>query len=366
MSENVDTETMEERLAREELAKKRSKDRLHLYISIALVTCSAYFYIDLRGFRIEAEKMNVTMRNYIDFLPVVFVALFWLWLRNLFQQLLSPHIDRFLDSKGTAEQVAQRTKVIRQIYDMIYYFSIWAMSRWVVHDQDYPSCVGGLGDCNSLGKYWPNLPLNPKMKLYMIIQFAHHLQNLIHHTWAYGYLANYFEMITHHVGVIITIVVACFMNVEDWALMVLTLHDLSDGLLNFARVTRLLSKKWNPLQYTVILLLNIFWFYDRIFKMGYCYFGRMFRWLQEDYGEYNQAWYHSRRLLYFSTVNLGLIFILNIFWFYEIASITISKLLKGKEIVIKHEGEVDKNLLKKQAQEMLLAKRGPKQVAVAE
>jgi hypothetical protein len=332
-----------------DLSPKKTKtsnraDLNHFYIIMALLASCVCFLPDLFEVRSKASKAGIKVRAFTDLYWVTLAAISFHFLHQIYYYMLTPWITSIL-SQGTSlasTQVLNPHRVIRQIFNTGYYFGVWCFGMWLAPEFDYPSCVGGKGDCDSLGKYWPNYPLNEKMRMYMIIQFGYHFHNTVHHTLQRQELANYYEMITHHVGTMISIFLSYFSNIEDWSFLVLMLHDLSDAILNFAKVTRI-GKQTTLKACLGAVPLNIFWGYDRLVCMGYCYFARMYRWLLDPASvlpQHSEMWAHEKRILYFITFNLAIIYVMNIIWQYEITSISLSRFFKGKvDWVVHREGE---------------------------
>ena len=307
--------------------KKKSMEAFHQKVIWFLIASVLFLIPDLLLLRSKGQAKGIELRPWIDGVWVILASFGFQLFHMLVSKVLMPMLLNSLKT-GDAKQVLDPNRLVRQISNFIYYLGIYLFGRWVASDLDYPSCVGGYGTCESLGKYWPRLPLNPMMRIYMIVQFAHHTYNTVYHTIAKKDLANYYEMITHHVGTMISIFLSYYSNLEDWSFLVLMLHDFSDSFLNLTRITKL-GKQYFWKSMMGALPLNVYWAWDRLWLMGTCFYLPMYQvlfvWEYSD----TELWPHQRRIYAYITLNLMIIFVMNIIWQYEITSLTIKALLKG-------------------------------------
>jgi hypothetical protein len=247
----------------------------------------------------------------------------------------------------------RREKLTRQIFDAIYYFSIFVYGRYVAIGKEYiPDCYGGDGTCGSLGMYWPRMKLSESMRWYIIVQFGHHFHNLVYHTVAMKNVGNYFEMITHHYATVVSLFYSYFTNWEDYAFIILISHDLSDGFLNFGKVLRDIGWGSTILMYLNYALLAFYWFYHRAVIVAICYFTKTseYYWWKNPFPGNEDLWASVKKGVNFIIFNIFLIWIMNIFWWTQIAQIGINKFIKKKKWVSAHEGEVDQEELEKKQQ----------------
>ena len=191
-----------------------------------------------------------------------------------------------------------------------------------------------------------------KMRWYIIVQFGHHFHNLVYHTVAMKNVGNYFEMITHHYATVVSLFYSYFTNWEDYALVILVSHDLSDGFLNFGKVLRDIGWGSSVLMSLNFVALAFFWLYHRGILIATCYFYKTYDyyWWKNPFPEYNDLWLSVRRGVNFIIFNIFLIWCLNLFWWYQIIKIGIDKFFKKKGWVSQHEGEIDKVELEKRQQ----------------
>ena len=308
-------------------SKKNSMEGFHKKVIFFLITSVIFLIPDLLLLRSKAQAKGIELRPWSDGLFVIAASCGFQIFHMLVSKLLMPFVLSSLKT-GDAKQVLDPNRLVRQISNFVYYMGIYLFGRWVAVDADYPSCVGGAGTCESLGKYWPRLPLNSMMRIYMITQFAHHTYNTVYHTIAKKELANYYEMITHHVGTMISIFLSYYSNLEDWSFLVLMLHDFSDSFLNLTRITKL-GRQYFWKTFVGGFPLNFYWGWDRLFWMGKCYYVTMYNWLSVLESSDAELCSHMRRILAYITFNLAIIFVMNIIWQYEISSITLKSILKG-------------------------------------
>jgi TLC domain len=230
----------EEKLRKVKLEKQR-QDQIHAFIIAALLGMSYIFYSDYASFREQAPKLGIEMRPISDFYYICITAAGMHIVRRVGDKFIRPAVEgRFLANHGNLpDRELRLDKLTRQIYDSFFYFSVFCFGYYIAGDIEYlPSCIGGAGTCDSLGMYWPKMKLLPIMRTYIIIQFGHHLHNLVYHTVAMKNVGNYFEMIVHHYAAVISLFYSYFTNWEDYAFIILISHDLSDAILNFGKVVR--------------------------------------------------------------------------------------------------------------------------------
>lgn len=354
MSEGPEKEAVErEKQVEKEKRDKKREDRIHLVLSSLLVFMSYIFYSDYSSFRQQAPALNIKMRDLSDFWIICLVAVFINLVRRLFDVVLrAPLESRIIAANGAniPDLDLRREKCTRQVFDFFYYFGVYVYGRLIAYDIDYlPDCIGGAGNCDSLGKYWPRIPLFDKMRWYIIIQFAHHLHNLIYHMISMRNVGNYFEMITHHYAACVSLFYSYFTNWEDYAFIILICHDLSDGFLNFGKVLRDLGYGNSIAMYANFALLAFYWFYHRTIIIGSCYFYKTYEyyWWKSPFPQYENLWLSVRRGVNFIIFNIFIIWCLNILWWTQIVKIGINKFIKKKKWVSEHEGEIDPDKLNK-------------------
>lgn len=336
-----------------ERQSKEKSDRIHLAISIALVTMSYIFWSDFYSFRKKAPELGIEMRNLSDFWYISLAAVILQLLRRLTDYFLRKRMEVYLLKDSLADLDLRREKLTRQIFDAIYYFSIFVYGRAIASGTDFiPSCYGGAGTCDSMGMYWPRMRFSEPMRWYVIIQFGHHLHNLVYHIVAMRNVGNYFEMITHHYAAVVSLFYSYFTNWEDYAFIILISHDLSDGFLNFGKVLRDIGWGSTFIMYANFALLAFYWFYHRAFIVATCYFYKTseYYWWKNPFPGYEDLWSSVRRGVNFIVFNIFLIWIMNLFWWTQIVKIGINKFIRKKKWVSQHEGEIDPEEIEKKQQ----------------
>jgi hypothetical protein len=327
-----------------EKEKKKNSDRVHFFLSGALVAMSYIFWSDFSSFRLKAPGMGIEMRPLSDGYYIILVAITLQILRRIVDKCFRSRLEKRLLKENLLDLDLRREKLTRQIFDSMYYFSIYIYARIIARGVDFiPDCYGGDGTCDSMGMYWPRMKFSEKMRWYIIIQFGHHLHNLIYHTVAMKNVGNYFEMITHHYATVISLFYSYFTNWEDFALIILVSHDLSDGFLNFGKMLRDVgygSTIWMSLDY---VLLAFFWFYHRTVLIATCNFTKNYEylWWKTPFPQDMDLWLSVRRGVNFIIFNLFLIWCMNIFWWVQILKMGVNKFIKKKKWVSQHEGEID-------------------------
>ena len=333
--------------------KKKNSDRLHFFLSSALLAMSYVFWNDFASFRQKAPALGIEMRQLSDFYYIVLVAIVLQILRRILDWGLRSRLEQSLMRENLLDLDLRREKLTRQIFDSIYYFSIYAYAWYIASGVDFiPGCYGGAGTCDSVGMYWPKMKFTENMRWYIILQFGHHFHNLVYHTVAMKNVGNYFEMITHHYAAVVSLFYSYFTNWEDYALIILVSHDLSDGFLNFGKMLRDIGWGNTVLMYANYLALAFFWFYHRSVLIACCYFYKTFEyyWWKEPFPAYTDLWHSVRGGVNFIIFNIFLIWILNLYWWIQIVSIGVDKFIKKKKWVSKHEGEIDPEEIERKQQ----------------
>lgn len=349
MSETKDQKVLVEKVKE----KKKDSDRLHFFLSGALVAMSYVFWNDFTSFRQKAPALGIEMRNLSDGYYIVLVAIGLQVLRRILDLCLRSRLETHLMKENLLDLDLRREKLTRQIFDAIYYFSIYSYARVIATGVDFiPESYGGAGTCDSMGMYWPRMKFTEKMRWYIIIQFGHHLHNLVYHTVAMKNVGNYFEMITHHYATVVSLFYSYFTNWEDYALIILVSHDLSDGFLNFGKVLRDIGWGSSLLMTVNYVALAFYWFYHRTVLMATCNFYKTYEyyWWKEPFPAYSDLWHSVRGGVNFIVFNIFLIWCLNIFWWIQIVKIGVNKFIKKKKWVSQHEGEIDQEEIEKKQQ----------------
>lgn len=350
----VASPTSEEEEAKIKLVKqqKQRQDQIHAFIIIALVGMSYIFYSDYASFREQAPKLGIEMRPMSDLYYICITAAVMHLIRRIGDSFIRPAVEgRFMATQADlADKDLRLDKLTRQIYDTFFYFAIFFFGYYIAGDIDYiPGCIGGAGTCDSLGMYWPKMKLLPIMRTYVIIQFGHHLHNLVYHTIAMKNVGNYFEMIVHHYAAVVSLFYSYFTNWEDYAFIILISHDLSDGFLNFGKVLRDLGYGNSIALSITYLLLAVSWLGQRLVTIFFCYFGKTqeYYWWKNPFPAYPELWLSVRRGVNFIIFNIFIIWILNSIWWIQIVKIGINKFIKKRKAwVSEHEGEIDPEVVK--------------------
>lgn len=348
-----DTNKPKEQILEREKRSKRNSDRLHFFLSCVLIVMSYIFWSDFYSFREKAPSLGIEMRALSDGYYVVSVAIVLQLLRRLVDRLTRSRLEVYLMRENLLDLDLRREKLTRQIFDSVYYFLIYVYARIISYRVDFiPSCYGGEGTCDSMGMYWPRMKFTEKMRWYIIIQFGHHLHNLVYHTMATKNVGNYFEMITHHYATFVSLFYSYFTNWEDYALIILVSHDLSDSFLNFGKVLRDIGWGNTVLMNVNFAALAFFWFYHRIYLIASCYFYKTadYYWWKAPFPGYDDLWMSVRRGVNFIIFNIFLIWCLNLFWWTQIVKIGVNKFIKKKRWVSQHEGEIDPEDIEKMQQ----------------
>lgn len=342
-----------QKLIEKERLEKQKKDRIHFFISCALVLMSYVFWSDFASFRQKAPALGIEMRPLSDFWYIALAAVVINLLRRLVDLLFRKRMEVYLLRESLIDLNLRRDKLTRQIFDSIFYFSIFFYGRFIASGTDYlPSCYGGAGTCDSLGMYWPKMRFTEQMRWYIIVQFGHHLHNLVYHTVAMKNVGNYFEMITHHYAAVVSLFYSYFTNWEDYAFIILNSHDLSDGFLNFGKVLRDVGWGSTNIMYANYVLALFYWFYHRAYIVATCYFYKTseYYWWKNPFPGNEDLWLSVRRGVNFIVFNIFLIWIMNLFWWTQILKIGINRFIKKKQWVSQHEGEIDPEDLEKKQQ----------------
>jgi TLC domain len=346
----------EEKLRKVKQQKQR-QDQIHAFIIAALLGMSYIFYSDYASFREQAPKLGIEMRPISDFYSICITAAAMHIVRRIGDKFIRPSVEgRFLTAHGNLPDIELRLdKLTRQIYDAFFYFSIFCFGYYIAGDIEYlPSCIGGAGTCDSLGMYWPKMKLLPVMRTYIIIQFGHHLHNLVYHTVAMKNVGNYFEMIVHHYAAVISLFYSYFTNWEDYAFIILISHDLSDAILNIGKVVRDLGYGKSIALSILYVLLAITWFGQRLVTISFCYFAKTqeYFWWKNPFPAYPDLWLSVRRGVNFIIFNIFIIWILNSIWLIQIVKVGLNTFVKKKKVwVSEYEGEIAAETVKAQLNE---------------
>lgn len=333
--------------------KKQNNDRIHFIICGALVVMSYIFWSDFSSFRKNAPELGVEMRNLSDFWYISIAAVILQLLRRILDFIIRSRMEVYLLRDSLLDLDLRREKLIRQIFDAVYYFSMFVFGRVIASGTDFiPYYSGGAGTCDSMGMNWSKMKFTEQIRWYIIIQFAHHLHNLVYHTVAIKNVSNYFEIITHHYAAVVSLFYSYFTNWKDYTFIVLICHDLSDGFLNFGKALRDLGWGSTILMYINFALLAIFWFYHRAYIVASCYFYKMsdYYWWKSPGPGYEDLWSSVRYGVNFIIFNIFLIWVINLFWWTQIVKIGINKFIKKRKWISQHESEIDQDEIKRKQQ----------------
>ena len=117
---------------------------------------------------------------------------------------------------------------------------------------------------------WPNYPVSQGIKVYYMIQLAHHVHSVLELAHGYKLRSDIAEITLHHIATISAILLSYFGNHIPGGITVLAAHNVGDIFINLAKFCRDLKllKGWSADLLFVVLFVS--WFVPRVILLSTC------------------------------------------------------------------------------------------------
>ena len=254
--------------------KKDFLENIWKTISFISILLSLFLFKDVIGFQKWASQ-NLPESNSLDDLFLSTLAFFiTLIVRKIFQLTLHKSIYELIDDKNQGIERIERTKrVIKWIYDIIYYSGAsWFVYTYFGDANFIPSTLFGSGDCNKLFENYPILPKIPYLKEYYLVQLGSHFCSVFEQMIFKRKDLKYYEYFLHHYLAFILIFYSYLIHQLALGAIIMIMHDLSDIVLSFGRALEGIKifRKSITFIYAYLLITSLTWGYFRTFVFPMC------------------------------------------------------------------------------------------------
>lgn len=241
-----------------------------------------------------------------------------------FAKYLQPWLTKVNFKEG--EDEAQRIhRVGVNIMGLTYYCVsfCWLFYLGYKDRRFLPRVFGGELQLEGSDLEWP---LNtPKFaRIVYLGGLGHHLERLLVHAWEHRHSKTFHTMNLHHLLTVFLIALSYFLNHFLFGIAVFLLHDFTDALLWASRLLR--ETVFEKTTVTCFILMAVGWFFTRIGSFLIEVIFPLLKMLTFPRKVFKEFYFTH---LFFFTA-LGLLAVLNIYWFFQIAQIAITKFIKKK------------------------------------
>ena len=236
---------------------------------------------------------------------------------TLWSPFISPVIVRHNES---TEQRVHRLG--DYIYKTIYYTWSWCTLMYMTYGSIFsPSEFGGQLDIEKSLEVWP-YEVNLSVRIFYMLTLGHHFERLAFELMHNRKASSFFTMTFHHLVTVMLIFLSFYTRHLMFGIPILLTHDFNDIFLNACRFWR---ESLFPTSASVaFMIMMISWFYTRIFMYAkYVLYGLLFNMLHLS--EFVRRFFFVQ--LFFVPALLAL-FILNLFWFFQIFRVFVWRFVK--------------------------------------
>ena len=266
-------------------------------------------------------------QDFYEFLWLIpgylFSFLLYFPLGNYLQQFW----EKFLktDTMRDGESREQRLMRCKSYLMASFYYLISFIVIFVVAKEEgiLPMVYGGTLDLSVEQKLWPKRS-SIAVRIIYLFSYGHHLERLLHHVYASYISSTFYTMLLHHIITVGLIAISFHTELCCFGIAVLMLLDLSDFLLQFVRFLRETTFAISSKIVFVVMLIT--WVQGRIIGLGWEVLPAVFEMFLSRHIFVLQ--FNTLHLFYIS--GLSLLWVLNIFWFYQIVKIFVTVFVNKK------------------------------------
>ena len=295
-----------------------------------LLFVSLYFLLAIPELReivrfMQDQQVVIYFNEYLWIIPGAIGC----YLLNLLSTKVIIHwFEPFIKKDGYRVGETHEQRLVRlgnYIYGAIYYtISTVALMYMTFGSKFSPVSYGGsLNTTNNIIP-WP-YDVSYGIRIFYMLTLGHHIERALHELVHQFGSKTFYVMMLHHVLTIKLIFLSFFMRHLTFGIPVLLTHDVNDIFLNASRFLRETSYK--QLTSFVFFWLMVSWLYTRIYTfLVEVIFGVIYQTMY-DTGFMNRFLFSN----IFYLPALIALYILNVYWGFQILKIAFLRLIQGKE-----------------------------------
>jgi hypothetical protein len=273
----------------------------------------------------QMKNISVSFTEYLWIVPGALSShLVYKLSTTVFIRFFFPILSK--ESCRAGESEAQRhTRLGNYIYGTLYYtFSFFTLFYMTFKSHYCPVAFGGTLQTTDKRIAWP-YDVSYDIRIFYMITLGHHVERIIHELVYNSKTKTFYVMLLHHTLTIKLVFLSFFMRHLVFGIPVLLTHDFNDIFLNASRFFR--ETRYKSFASFLFVLLMVSWFYSRIYSFM----------VEVIFGVYYQTVYEAEfinKYLYthlFYGPALSLLYILNVYWGFQILKVAFIRLYKGKE-----------------------------------
>ena len=316
----------EQNLPKELSSKRLKSDVFFMICCIFVGLYEIYVFIQFPDVVRVLETYGIRFNSY-ELLWLIPGYLFSYSLYSPIGKTFDPYWSGVLVSEGSREGESHEKRIKRlRTYLMatIYYATSFVFTTLVALQEGYlPRVFGGTLDLKMEQNRWPK-PAGNFVKILYLFEYGHHLERLFNHIYNDSNSPTFYTMLLHHIVTVGMIAVSYQNELKYYGIAVLILCDFGDTFLQASRFLRETQYKNSAKICFVIMAVN--WLQGRIIGLGWEVIPAVFDFVFSR---------HSFVLRFFGMhfsyiLMICTLWILNVFWFFQIVKIFISIFLKNK------------------------------------
>lgn len=263
--------------------------------------------------------------SYWEFLVTIPSALFSYGLYKLSLSYLiqkwKPYISPIIVRQNETEEMRVH-RLGEYLYKMIYDSCAWMTLIYLSNGTPFsPPELGGKFEVVSSVKAWP-YEINTPIRMYYMIALGHYFERFSYEVFKNRSSPSFFTMFFHHLVTILMIFLSYVTGHQRYGVTVLLTHDLNDVFLNLSRFLR--ESVFPQFASFFFLMLAGTWLYSRIYLFAkYVLFGLYFNAVNLQPLIHRFIFLH-----YFYVPALVSLFVLNLFWLFQIVRIFLFRFVK--------------------------------------
>ncbi|CAD8188299.1 unnamed protein product [Paramecium pentaurelia] len=308
------------------LVKFSHYETIFKYSFFAVLFVISLYSLDVIQFQQFLKEKNLRRFDWTD-LKWLVIGLILIHITKIINgYLVFDYVSKSLDKKyiGLDRQLRVQ-KIIKWIYDTFYYSVVTIFAYIVFRDEKwFPSQLGGTKFTETMYDF-PNMPDNPWVPFYYMIQTSSHIHALlllmIHGT---KIELKYWEYLLHHFLAVSLLYFSTIYNCESIGIVVLVLHDISDIFLAYGRTYADIGKN-KILVYMSFSAIQISWLYTRVYVFPIKIYD-----IIVNHPGFSLYWENTKHALYNQVGLMIVLFGMHIYWTIFMVKVGIGIFSAGK------------------------------------
>lgn len=225
-------------------------------------------------------------------------------------------------------QLPVESETIRKMGNYIYqsvYYTVSACGLLLICWRDglIPAQLGGPADPDAFCRPWPQR-FSTALKVYYILSLGHHFERVYYEFHDNALSLTFHTMLYHHTLTIMLIVCSFTSGLNHWGAFIILTHDFTDIILNSGRIAKVTLGTLTTNVFYIILLLS--WISLRIVVYCRVVLYPVAMCVMEPESAFRQFTFANLLIL----PTLTTLFLLNLFWLYQILKIGFNRLFKRR------------------------------------